>query len=270
MARRGSRMYRSGDLARWRSDGVLEFLGRADARSSFAVSGLSLARSRRRCCGRAGLSQAAVVARSDGGGHRCAAGWLCGCGGGRALDGGGASCGAFGVLPEHLVPSAIVVLDRLPLTANGKLDRRSLPAPEIRVGSAARLPRTPQEEVLCGLFAEVLGVERVGIDDNFFELGGDSIVSIQLVSRARRAGLVADAAGGIPASDGSGAGAGGDGGGSGSAAASESAVGDLPLTPIMHWQRERGGGGMGLTSRCCCGCLRGFVRPTCGGVAGGS
>src|SRR6185437_16516782 len=97
---------------------------------------------------------------------------------GTVLDGSRLRGLLTGVLPEHLVPSAIVVLDRLPLTPNGKLDRRLLPAPEIVVGSEARLPRTPQEEVLCGLFAEVLGVERVGIDDNFFELGGDSIVSI--------------------------------------------------------------------------------------------
>ena len=89
------------------------------------------------------------------------------------------------------MPSALVVLERLPLTPNGKLDRRALPAPELRgEGSSYRGPRTPAEEILCGLFAEVLGVVRVGIEDNFFALGGDSIVSIQLVSRARRAGVL--------------------------------------------------------------------------------
>src|SRR5207247_8891671 len=92
-------------------------------------------------------------------------------------------------LPEYMVPSAIVVVDGVRLTADGKLDRSALPAPEFSAW-VGRLPRSPQEELLCALFAEVLGVERVGIDDNFFALGGDSIVSIQLVSRARKAGLV--------------------------------------------------------------------------------
>ena len=82
-----------------------------------------------------------------------------------------------------------MTLERLPLTPNGKLDRRALPAPEFRP-QVLRAPRSAAEEVLCGLFAEVLGVGRVGIDDNFFALGGDSIVSIQLVSRARQAGLL--------------------------------------------------------------------------------
>src|SRR5204863_2278537 len=86
------------------------------------------------------------------------------------------------------VPSSFVVLDALPLAPNGKLDRRALPQPEL-APKLLRCARTPQEELLCSLFAQVLGLSRVGIDDNFFALGGDSIMSIQLVSRARRAGL---------------------------------------------------------------------------------
>src|SRR5260221_645565 len=139
-----------------------------------------------------------------------------------------------------MVPSAIVVLDRLPLTSNGKLDRGALPAPEVRA-SVLRFARNPREELLCGLFAEVLGLERVGIDDNFFALGGDSIVSIQLVSRARKAGLaitpravfehqtvagLAGAAGVI---------------GEPCGAVADIATGGLAPTPIMHWLLERGG-----------------------------
>src|SRR5262249_1894376 len=143
-------------------------------------------------------------------------------------------------VPDYMVPSSIVVLDHLPLTANGKLDRGALPAPQVRA-SVARLARSPREELLCGLFAEVLGLERVGIDDNFFALGGDSIVSIQLVSRARKAGLVVTpravfehqtVAGlaGVASVMGERSGAGAD-----------IATGGLSPTPIMRWLLERGG-----------------------------
>src|SRR6202023_1816140 len=91
-------------------------------------------------------------------------------------------------LPDYMVPSGIVVLASLPLTPNGKLDRGALPAPDL-TPQVVRLPRTPQEEVLCALYAGVLGVARVGIDDSFFALGGHSLLATKLISRARKAGL---------------------------------------------------------------------------------
>ena len=134
------------------------------------------------------MSQAAVVAREDGPGGKQLVGYVVPATGGACRT--ALRCSAVwpSVLPDYMVPTAYVVLDHLPLTPNGKLDRKALPAPERR-SEGYRAPRTPEEELLCGIFAEVLSLERVGIDDNFFALGGDSILSIQLVSRARRSGL---------------------------------------------------------------------------------
>src|SRR5262249_12833287 len=158
---------------------------------------------------------------------------------GAALSGAALRGELAGELPEHLVPSAIVVLDALPLTANGKLDRRALPAPEYSGALVRRAPRTPREEGLGGLFAGVLGVERVGIDDNFFELGGDSIVSIQLVSRARRAGLLLTPRAVFQHQTVAGLAAVAEAVAGTAAAAADVASGPMPAMPIMRWLKER-------------------------------
>jgi hypothetical protein len=104
---------------------------------------------------------------------------------GCSVDGAGLRALARQSLPDYMVPAAVVELDQLPLTPNGKVDRRALPAPDFAVAAVSRAPRTVREQVLCGLFAEVLGVEQVGIDDNFFDLGGHSLTGTQLASRVR-------------------------------------------------------------------------------------
>ncbi len=238
----GSRMYRTGDLARWRPDGVLDFLGRADAQvklRGFRIEPGEIEAALKR---HAEVAQAAVVARPDAaGGQQRLVAYVVATHGATPPDAAALRAHVASSLPDYMVPAAFVVLDRLPLTPNGKLDRRALPEPEAPVAALRRLPRTPHEEVLCGLFAETLGLAQVGIDDNFFALGGDSIMSIQLVSRARKAGLtitprmvfqhqtvatLAAVAEDLRES---------------TVTRLDIATGMLPATPIMCWLAERGG-----------------------------
>ncbi|MET9812161.1 amino acid adenylation domain-containing protein [Streptomyces sp. NPDC006355] len=186
----GSRLYRTGDLARLRPDGTVEFLGRAD--QQVKIRGFRVEPGEIEAAARAlpGVRAAAVVAREDGTAPRRLVAYVePDTGAGRRPDPAGLRHALAERLPAHLVPAAVVVLEALPLTPSGKLDRRALPAPDFTRASTFDPPRTEPEKALCGLFAEVLGVERVGVHDDFFALGGDSIVSVRLADRARRAGL---------------------------------------------------------------------------------
>ncbi|MEU4198970.1 amino acid adenylation domain-containing protein [Streptomyces sp. NPDC026294] len=184
----GGRMYRTGDLVRWTAEGELVFVGRADAQVKVRGFRVELGEVEAALAAHPAVGQAVVVARTDGPGERRLAGYVVP--DGQETDADEIREHVAKVLPDYMVPAAVLVLPSLPVTVNGKVDRVALPAPDFAGRVSGRAPRTPAEELLCGLFAEVLGLERVGADDGFFALGGDSIGSMQLVSRARRAGLV--------------------------------------------------------------------------------
>ncbi|MGW0389348.1 amino acid adenylation domain-containing protein [Streptomyces sp. NPDC003042] len=192
----GSRMYRTGDLVTLRPDGQLAFIGRRDHQVKIRGQRIELGEVESALRALPGVADAVAAAVTDPAGHKRLVGYLEPETGTSpaALDTAALRTLLAGRLPEALVPTVLLTLDALPLTAHGKVDRKALPAPDLAgPKSAVRAARTPEEGILCAVLAEVLGLTDVGPDDSFFALGGDSISSIQVVSRARRAGLVVTA-----------------------------------------------------------------------------
>nr|WP_262928566.1 non-ribosomal peptide synthetase [Streptomyces sp. CBMA152] len=182
----GARMYRTGDLVRWDRQGRLDYLGRADDQVKIRGFRIELGEIEAALADAPGVAQAAVAVRGDGPGGDRLVGYAVPVQDAAALEPDVLRAHLAAVLPDHMVPSAFVVLDAFPRTPNDKLDRAALPAPE-GARTAGVAPRTPREKVIAALFAEVLGLPEgsVGAQDGFFALGGHSLLAARLMSRVR-------------------------------------------------------------------------------------
>jgi amino acid adenylation domain-containing protein/non-ribosomal peptide synthase protein (TIGR01720 family) len=236
----GSRMYRTGDLARWTDSGRLLLAGRADTQIKIRGFRVEPGEIEAVLARHPAVAEALVVLREDRPRVKRLVGYvvpvpgaIAGTGTGAAPDTAELAAHVAAELPDYMVPAALVVLDRLPLLANGKIDHASLPAPDPSALATGRPPQTPREELLCAVVGEILGVPGIGADDDFFAFGGDSLLAMQVVSRARAAGLRLSArqvfqhktVEGLAAV-------------AAVAGTDEGAPGAIPLTPIMHWLRE--------------------------------
>nr|WP_322861440.1 amino acid adenylation domain-containing protein [Mycobacterium europaeum]MEA1162574.1 amino acid adenylation domain-containing protein [Mycobacterium europaeum] len=175
-----TRMYRTGDLVRWGGDGQLQYVGRADEQVKIRGYRIELGEIQTALAALDGVGQAVVIAREDHPGDKRLVGYVTESASG-ATDPVAVRAQLGKRLPGYMVPAAIVVLEALPLTVNGKLDKRALPAPEY-TGGEYRAPASPTEEVLAGIYAQILGIDRVGVDDSFFDLGGNSLSAMRLIA----------------------------------------------------------------------------------------
>jgi len=238
-AETGERLYRTGDLARYRRDGVIDYLGRIDHQVKMRGFRIELGEIEAVLLQNPTVSDAVVVVREDGPGDKyLTAYWVSNQASAPNMD----TLQGFlkARLPDYMIPTVLMKLERLPLTDNGKLDRKALPMPDFGVQFADQYvaPRDEAEKILARVWSEVLRIERIGIDDNFFALGGDSILAIQVAGRARQAGLAfmprqlfelqtiaklaeTIAQAGIITFE------------------QENTVGDAPLTPIQRWFFEQ-------------------------------
>ncbi|MEU0900766.1 amino acid adenylation domain-containing protein, partial [Streptomyces massasporeus] len=182
----GTRMYRSGDLVAWRADGTLEFLGRTDGQVKIRGFRVETGEVEATLVTHPAVGDAAVVPHTDPGpGRTVLVAHVVPVAGAPSPTAAELRAHLASSLPEHMIPALFTTLDALPLTANGKVDRRALPAPEhgLATGTEYQAPATPTEELIAEVWQELLGAERVGSQDDFFDLGGDSLLALRTVSR---------------------------------------------------------------------------------------
>jgi acyl-CoA synthetase (AMP-forming)/AMP-acid ligase II len=181
----GARLYRTGDLVRWNSEGQLDYLGRIDHQVKIRGFRIELGEIEAQLLAQPEVREAVVVASQGAGGARLVA--HVSAQAGEAIDTARLRERLGRALPDYMVPSLFMMLETLPLNANGKVDRKALPEPERASAQAYEVPHSGMEEALAAIWAEVLGVPRVGRHDNFFELGGHSLMSVQVVARVQGA-----------------------------------------------------------------------------------